>query len=47
MPRAGLELATPATEPPQTYALDGAAPGVGVISLLHIILPCSVVGHYH
>jgi hypothetical protein len=31
MPRAGLELATPATKRPQTYALDRAATGIGII----------------
>jgi hypothetical protein len=29
MPRAGYELAIPATERPQTYALDRAATGIG------------------
>jgi hypothetical protein len=30
MPRAGFEPATPATERPQTYALDLAATGIGL-----------------
>jgi hypothetical protein len=29
MPRAGFEHATPATERPQTYALDRVATGIG------------------
>jgi hypothetical protein len=29
MPRAGFETAIPATMRPQTYALDGAATGIG------------------
>jgi hypothetical protein len=30
MPRSGFENATPATERPQTYALDRAATGIGI-----------------
>jgi hypothetical protein len=31
MPRAGFEAAIPATKRPQTYALDRAVTGIGVI----------------
>jgi hypothetical protein len=34
MPRAVFEPATPATERPQTYALDRAATGIGEFYLL-------------
>jgi hypothetical protein len=37
MPSAGLELATPATKRPQTYALDRAATEVGDLHLRHLI----------
>jgi hypothetical protein len=30
MPPAGFELAVPASERPQTHALDGAATGIGI-----------------
>jgi hypothetical protein len=30
MPRAGFESVTPETKRPQTYALDGAATGIGL-----------------
>jgi hypothetical protein len=37
MPRAGFELAIPATKRPQTYALDRAATGIGC-GLLYKVL---------
>jgi hypothetical protein len=36
MPRAGFEPATPATERPQTYALDRVATGIGFYLLLFL-----------
>jgi hypothetical protein len=34
MPSAGFETATPATERPQTYALDRAVTGIGLTVIL-------------
>jgi hypothetical protein len=38
MPRAGFETATPETKRPQTYALDRAATGIGLKSLLYVYI---------
>jgi hypothetical protein len=34
MPRAGFEPTTPATKRPQTYPLDRAATGIGIIKVI-------------
>jgi hypothetical protein len=38
MPAVGLKPATPATERPQTYALDRAATGIGISIYILLIL---------
>jgi hypothetical protein len=38
MPRAEFEPATPATERPQTYALDRAATGIGLLFIYNPII---------
>ena len=37
MPPAGFEPAIPASERPQTYALDRAATGVGKLDIVYIV----------
>jgi len=38
MPPAGFELAIPASERPQTHAVDSAATGIGVSVTVQVIL---------
>jgi hypothetical protein len=47
MPRAGFELATPATKRPQTYALDRAAAGIGTVPLNSYVHCTRVLSHLY
>ena len=38
MPPAGFEPAVPASEQPQTHALDGAATGIGLYFQMHFYI---------
>jgi hypothetical protein len=43
MPQARFEPSTPATKRPQTYALDRAASGIGLLDVIYVVL-CIIDG---